>query len=212
MPAALTLWLPQPRAAGAAFAHPRHTSCLLLQCSRPGTSQMEGSISPSSYPQHFRNEMSFVVTTTSVRGNKRKSDPDGLYGSDKDMRTNSRQQGQGRVGGEMVWDEWGSTGDGLGIPVVLCHTWHIPGSALCAHTQCHDLLMAWGCSKVPFGHISGSTSVAQQGHFCSGSSKPASDTDIRAGREQGARRDGLGQHCRTAGNHTDPCLAQHPVE
>lgn len=54
--------------------------------------------------------MSFVVTTTGVRGNKTKSDPVGIYGSDKDTRTNSCQQSRGSVGGEMMWDEWGSTG------------------------------------------------------------------------------------------------------
>lgn len=68
-----------------ARGHSKH-----VPLTRPGTYQMGGSISPSSYPQRFLNEMSFVVTTTSVRGNKRKCDLNGFYGSDKDMGTRSR--------------------------------------------------------------------------------------------------------------------------
>lgn len=77
---------PTPQSCWSGFCTPetREVPLPTRLFSRPGTSQMEGFISPSSYPQHFHNEMSFVVTTTSVRGNKRQSDPDGIYGSDKD--------------------------------------------------------------------------------------------------------------------------------
>lgn len=65
---------------------------------------------------------------------------------------------------------------------------HIAGSHLCAHThtpECQELLLTWSSFKIHLGHSSGSTSVVQQGHFCSGSSKAFSDVDIRAGIEQG---------------------------
>lgn len=66
--------LPSPSQLRSARGHSER-----VPLARPGTYQMGGSISPSSYPQRFLNEMSFVVTTTSVRWNKRKCDLNGLY-------------------------------------------------------------------------------------------------------------------------------------
>lgn len=129
--------LPSPSQLHGARAHSERV--LLAQ---PGTHQMGGSISPSSYPQRFLNEMSFVVTTTSVRGNKRERDLNGLYGRDKDTGTSSHKQSQGSTGRETVSDEQGSREgragsaprEELGDPVALRHTLHIPASHFCVHT------------------------------------------------------------------------------
>lgn len=155
--------------------------------------------------------MSFVVTTTSVRGNKRQSDPDGVCGGDKDKEPPAKaEQGEWRsdVGwvGQHRGTGWIHTQGGAGgscCPVP--HTAH-PGSHLCTHKYTHkhtpvshELLLPWAYSKVPLDTALGTPAWPNRDI----SAQVDSNQLLIWISEREERKEPGGMAWRIAGKHTD---------
>lgn len=124
----------------------------------------------------------------------------------------------------MVSDERGSTGgqagsapgDELGDPVALRCTLHIPASHLHAHTHnvCSRARPGTAARCLPLLDTSAGTPARPLTARRVSSHVAPKQLQLQIWksewqREQGARRDGLGQRCRTAGNRSllDPAMA-----
>jgi len=92
------------------------------------------------------------------------------------------------------------------------HTTHPSVSPLCARTLCRHPLVAWDCSLPLLDASAGTPAWLPMARGVSAHVAPKQlQLLIRRSeqrREQGTRRDGLGQRCRTASSCTDPCLTQ----